>query len=163
MPIPEPGDEYAKLYDRISGSLYRYALVMLGSREQAEDVVQEVFVAVIRRGVKGMNSVEPYLRTSVRNACYSVLRQRRNGVPVHESFLEAVAGVSDAPDERLVVERALHDLPVEQREVVQLKVYQGLSFQEIAQATGESVNTVASRYRYGMEKLRGTFRERRTQ
>jgi RNA polymerase sigma-70 factor (ECF subfamily) len=46
---------------------------------------------------------------------------------------------------------------------VQLKVYQGLSFQEIAQATGESVNTVASRYRYGMEKLRGTFRERRTQ
>ena len=45
-------------------------------------------------------------------------------------------------------------LPAEQREVVHLKVFEGMTFQEIADLCGESINTVASRYRYAIEKLR---------
>ena len=51
------------------------------------------------------------------------------------------------------VERALGELPGEQREVVVLKIWAGLTFSQIAEALGESANTVASRYRYGLEKL----------
>jgi RNA polymerase sigma-70 factor (ECF subfamily) len=49
----------------------------------------------------------------------------------------------------------MRSLPPEQREVVHLKVFEGLTFQEIADLAGESINTVASRYRYALEKLRG--------
>jgi RNA polymerase sigma-70 factor (ECF subfamily) len=64
--------------------------------------------------------------------------------------------VFDRPDERMVhlVSRALSRLPDDQREVVILKIYQGLSFSEIAAICGSSVNTAASRYRYALAKLR---------
>ncbi|HUL74159.1 MAG TPA: sigma-70 family RNA polymerase sigma factor [Vicinamibacterales bacterium] len=159
--MSDAGEDFAQLYDRVSGSLYRYALMILASREQAEDVVQEVFATMMRRGVKNLNSVDGYLRTAVRNACYSALRLRRNGVPIAESLLEAIPGGQSAADERVMLEQALRSLPADQREVVHLKIYEGWSFQEIAATTGESVNTVASRYRYGIDKLRTALGERR--
>jgi RNA polymerase sigma-70 factor (ECF subfamily) len=61
---------------------------------------------------------------------------------------------ADDPDLRIAIERALRALPPEQREVVHLKAFDGMTFQEIADATGESINTIASRYRYAMEKMR---------
>jgi RNA polymerase sigma-70 factor (ECF subfamily) len=70
-------------------------------------------------------------------------------------LLETVAGDRDSnPDERLALEAALRELPAEQREVVHLKAFEGLTFQEISELTAESINTVASRWRYAMEKLR---------
>jgi RNA polymerase sigma-70 factor (ECF subfamily) len=64
---------------------------------------------------------------------------------------------TDRPDDRLALEKALRALPPEQREVIHLKVFEGHSFHEIAELTGESINTGASRYRYAMEKLRAMF------
>ena len=69
-------------------------------------------------------------------------------------MLETVEGQSGRHEERLALERALCELPPEQREVVHLKAFEGMTFQEIADAIGESINTVASRYRYAMEKMR---------
>jgi RNA polymerase sigma-70 factor (ECF subfamily) len=57
-------------------------------------------------------------------------------------------------EERLMLEQALRALPVEQREVVYLKVFEGLTFQEIAGRCGISINTAASRYRYATQALR---------
>ena len=57
------------------------------------------------------------------------------------------------PSAALLLERA-GELPAEQREVVYLKVFDGLTFKEIASVCGVSANTAASRYRYGIEKLR---------
>lgn len=72
-------------------------------------------------------------------------------------LLEAVDSTTDDPDSRLALEQALRLLPPEQREVIHLKVYEGLTFQEIAALIDESINTVASRYRYAMDKLRAHF------
>ena len=136
--MPEPSGEFARLYDRLAPSLYRYALMLLARREEAEDVVHQVFTAVMRRGAGDLNAVDRYLRASVRNACYSALRQRHNGPSAPEAFLEAVAASSpDSPDDRLMTEQALRNLPVDQREVVHLKIYEGWSFQEIAKMTGD--------------------------
>ena len=58
------------------------------------------------------------------------------------------------------MEQALQQLPAEQREVVHLKVWEGMTFQEIADVTGEGLNTAASRYRYTLEKLRAILTEK---
>ncbi len=70
------------------------------------------------------------------------------------ALLEHIALVDSEPDERLALERGIRSLTPEQREVVHLHVFDGLTFREIAEASGESINTVAARYRYALEKLR---------
>src|SRR6266851_3754704 len=149
-----PGDRIGELYDRFAAALYRYALMILADPTAAADVVQQVFVALLRLD-RAIESDEGYLRRAVRNECYSALRRRQRdpGAP-SEPLLEAIAAADDRPDLRIAIERAMLTLPAEQREVVHLKVFEGMTFQEIADLCGESINTVASRYRYGIEKLR---------
>jgi RNA polymerase sigma-70 factor (ECF subfamily) len=72
-------------------------------------------------------------------------------------ILETAEGHIDRPEERLALEEALRALPADQREVVHLKTFEGLTFQEIAELTDESINTIASRYRYAIEKLRASL------
>lgn len=145
-------------YSRNAASLFRYALMLLANHAEAEDAVQQVFTALATRGVGGIDSMDGYLRTSIRNECYSMLGRRRtqpdtNGLPL----LEAVAANDARSDDRLALEQGIRALPPDQREVIHLKVFEGRSFQEIADMTGESINTIASRYRYAMQKLRAAF------
>jgi RNA polymerase sigma-70 factor (ECF subfamily) len=151
-----PGDRIEALYDRFAASLYRYALMILADPSGAADAVQQVFVALLgRRGIV-LEFDEHYLKRAVRNECYSTLRRRRREIVevVEGSLLEGVTGSSDRPDEHLALERALRGIPPEQREVLHLKVFEGRTFQEIADLSGESINTVASRYRYAVKKLK---------
>jgi RNA polymerase sigma-70 factor (ECF subfamily) len=141
------------LYDRHADSLYRYAVMILADRAAAGDAVHQVFLGVARQPAGHVQCDERYLRRAVRNECYGLLRRRRDGA-VGEGLLEAVAAADERPDERLAVEAAMRTLPAEQREVLHLKVFEGFTFQEIAAQLGESINTVASRYRYAIEKLR---------
>src|SRR5205823_13902249 len=101
-----------------------------------------------------VDSGERYLRRAVRNECYSTLRRtRRDRAMGAEPLLESTGSTVDRPEERIAVERAMRTLPAEQREVVHLKVFEGMTFQEIANELDESINTVASRYRYAIEQL----------
>jgi RNA polymerase sigma factor (sigma-70 family) len=97
-----------------------------------------------------------YLRRSVRNECYSMLRARvsRQRRSPSGPWLEPVAPEGVAPEDRLALERALGELPPEQREVVHLHVFEGWTFQQVADASDTSINTVAARYRYALGKLR---------
>src|SRR5476651_315355 len=149
-------DRIGRLYDRFAGGLYRYALMILADPAGAADAVQQVFVALLGGSGGAVDDDERYLRRAVRNACYSALRQRRpNVVSASDApLLEAVDPRGDRPDERIAIEQAMRVLPPEQREVVHLKVFEGWTFQEIADLGGESINTVASRYRYAMDKMR---------
>ena len=148
-------ERIGRLYDRFSGVLYRYALMILADPAGAADAVQQVFVALLGGTGGAMDDEERYLRSAVRNACYSTLRQRRPNVSSASDtpLLEAVAA-RDQLDERIAIEQAMRALPAEQREVVHLKVFEGWTFQEIADVSAESINTVASRYRYAMDKMR---------
>ena len=148
-------ERIGRLYDRFAGGLYRYALMILAEPAGAADAVQQVFVALLGGAGSAMDDEERYLRGAVRNACYSTLRRRRPNVSSASDtpLLEAVAA-RDQLDERIAIEQAMRALPAEQREVVHLKVFEGWTFQEIADVSGESINTVASRYRYAMDKMR---------
>lgn len=146
-----PAAHVGRLYDQYGASLYRYALMLVADHAAAEDAIHQVFSRLIARP-RNIDEDERYLRRAVRNECYSALRTRvteRGQVPL----LEPVA--PDArPEERLALDAAIRGLPIDQREVIHLHVFEGRTFQEIADLTGESINTIASRYRYALEKLR---------
>ena len=149
----------ADWYDEHGQRLYRYALLILADRSAAEDAVQEAFVRlaeVLRKRKTGVTF--SYLATIVRNECYSALRRRRRRAESAEPLVEPAApGASE--EERMIVDTSLRALPAEQREVIYLKVFEGLTFQEIADRCGISLNTAASRYRYAAERLRRAFGE----
>ena len=156
------GDRLAVLYDRFAGTLFRHAAMILADRAAAADVVHTVFLKLAKAGSGGDVESLAYLRRGVRNECYSVLRTRRREIviAVAAPLLESVQAADDRPAERLALEQALQQLSAEQREVVHLKVWEGMTFQEIADLTGESLNTAASRYRYAIEHLRNVLSEK---
>lgn len=144
----------SELYDLHGARLYRYANVLLADAAAAEDAVQEAFCQLARAGRRdpGLVSVA-YLTTIVRNECFSALRRRRRQPAATTRLLEPRAPGSNE-EERLLLESALRVLPLEQREVIYLKVFEGLTFQEIGARCGVSLNTAASRYRYALAALR---------
>lgn len=151
-----------ELYGRHGESLYRFLLFKLGSAEDAEDVLQESFCRFARYDLRWKLIGDPraFVFRVARNEANRFLKRklgRREGERMIAAggmgaFAAAFASPSE-PSVALLLERT-GGLPAEQREVVYLKVFDGLTFKEIASACGVSANTAASRYRYGIEKLR---------
>ena len=150
-----------ELYDRYGEKMYHYAALRLGSPEDAEDVLQETFCRLARSSVRWAFVRDPkaFAFAVLRNEASRFLarraRRREEGVSVSAGW-DRLASVIDDPADIPSAElaRALAGLPDEQREVIVLKIFQDFSFKEIASVCGVSVNTAASRYRYGIEKLR---------
>ena len=165
MTAGDAKDEVGRLYDQFGAALYRYALMMLGRHDAAEDAVHQVFLAVLR-GTARLQEPEHYLRRAARNACYTRLRATgplmvdagTHSRPLLELVPDQGPG-QPGPEDRLALEAAIARLPPEQREVLHLHVFEGMTFKEVAEATGDPPNTVASRYRYAIEKLKMTFSE----
>lgn len=148
------------LYDQYANSLFRFAFSLVGSPDDAEDAVQEVFVSIARehKRVMRIRNVKAYLFMAARNTAYSRLRERRCQDRISEAMIlgneVCSVDVSSRFAESDAVNKAFAKLPVEQREVLALKVFEQMTFDEIASTIGASINTVSSRYRYGIAKLR---------
>jgi RNA polymerase sigma-70 factor, ECF subfamily len=155
-----PEHEAGRLYDAYGASLYRYAVMILASREGAEDVIQQVSAALLDARRRRIDDEERYLRRAVRNACYSALRHQkiRRGPAVDEALLEVAAEAAPVSEEdRIALAEAIRELPPDQREVIHLHIFEGRTFKDVAEMTGEPLNTIASRYRYALEKLKATL------
>ncbi len=146
----------AVIYDAYRAPVYHLLLARVGEKEQAEDILVEVFLALIERGrrVTGIRNLQAYLLKIARNKAARV--QRRRGDNTNNPA--TLAAVAESPLERTLDALAVHDalsqLPAEQAEVVVLKVWHELTFAQIGEVLDISPNTAASRYRYGLEKLR---------
>ncbi len=161
---PGPGthrDQVAALYDEHAASLFHYLLAVLGNRAEAEDVLQAVFVEVVRREglLAGIQSPRTYLLTVARRCAGRARKssQRRRLVETAAGtarLLEARSPRPDDPQETARLEQAILSLPVEQREVLVLRIFEELTFPEIGLVLGVSENTAASRHRYALQKLR---------
>jgi RNA polymerase sigma-70 factor (ECF subfamily) len=133
---------------------------MLGSREDAEDIVQEVFMGVLksRHRLVDVQDLGAYLFTALRRAAGRWAARRARGRALLQSAASTAPAAADRHEcshpssQRL--DQALASLPAEQREVITLKIDGELTFAQIAQVIGVSINTAASRYRYALEKLR---------
>src|SRR3972149_7170748 len=145
------GDEraFAELYDRFGVRLYRTALGILRSGEDAEDTVQEVFTALVRsrKALTKVNDLTAYLFSSWRRAAgQCVQRRQRESALLHAVEDVDVPSVQKRTNHPFAdhLEQALHGLPDEQREVISLKIDGELTFAQIAQVLGISINTARS-------------------
>ena len=147
--------ELEDAYDRFAGAIYGHALALTGHRADAEDAVQNVFVKLARRprSLASIGDLEAYLHVAVRHEALRILKRRPR--PAAEAGLALLAARNGLPgDEVARVNAALRELPAEQREVVILHLYDGLTFRRIGEILEVSPDTAASRYRYAREKLR---------
>jgi RNA polymerase sigma-70 factor, ECF subfamily len=144
---------YAALYDRLGRSLLRVARVMLQGSGEAEDVVQDVFVELVRHRdrLRQVEDLDAYVFAMLRNGVWRRLKRRRKE---EEHLRRIVPAGAERSGDLFELEEALNSLPAEQREVVALKVDGGLTFAQIAGILNVNPNTAASRYRYALEKLR---------
>jgi RNA polymerase sigma-70 factor (ECF subfamily) len=153
------------LYGRQGEKLYRYLVFRLGSPEDAEDVLQEVFCRFARYTLrwKFVRNPQAFVFRVARNEANRFLRRklgRREGEAMilsgaERGFTVAFAAPEE-PDSALLLRR-VEELPADQKEVVFLKIFEGLTFNEIGSVCGIPANTAASRYRYGIEKLRAAM------
>lgn len=147
----------AQLYERYRTRLLRFSLTLLKNKQNAEDVVQNVFeklqseCGTIRNGL----SMQSWLFTVARNEAFGELRKRKGDALDEEMLWEG-----DLPDEELErkvqkerVQRVLENLHAPYREVIVLREYENMSYEEIAAVTKTSVSSVKSRLFHARKAL----------
>lgn len=149
----ETTDWGEKLYEAKAAELILYGRALGLSHAEAEDVVQETFLAILQQPLLPLRP-EHYCVRSFRNRA---LNYRRSLWRRLTRELESKRWFEMSPEESLTERaamRCLGELPVEQREVIVLKIWHGYTFEEIAELQDISPNTVSGRYRYGLQKIR---------
>ena len=150
-------EEVRELYDRHGAVLLAYACSFVADAGIAEDVVHQVFVKLLKGKTAVPDAPLGYLYRAVRNAALNVRRNGRREAPLdaENTWFAHRGGDREAA---IALQAALLELPEEQRAAVMMRVWSGMTFEEIAEASGVSLNTVASRYRYALGKLRERLR-----
>jgi RNA polymerase sigma-70 factor (ECF subfamily) len=148
-----------ELYDVAASKIYGLALWRTGSKEDAADVVQDVFVRIAEQGARLAKVRNPraWIMTVAHRAAIDVIRRRsrRQTEPLEDClFLTAAAADGERTLEATQVSALLAGLPDTHRVVIYLKFFAGCTFAEIGDFVGVPKFTAASRYRNGIEKLR---------
>jgi RNA polymerase sigma-70 factor, ECF subfamily len=151
-------DWQQQLYETKAAELILYGRALGLSHSEAEDVLQETFVALLKLEQEPANAVH-YAVRGFRNRALNhrrgFLRRITRELESHRWFDRASG---ETPEERAAM-TCLQKLPAEQREVIVLKIWHEHTFEAIGELLELSPNTVAGRYRYGMEKIRACLRE----
>lgn len=162
--MSDPRVDIEALYDEQGSALFAFVLNLTRSEADTKDILQEIFCRVAR---------EPALLDNIRKPgaflmkmAYRLVVDQHRRKDVRDRHVESAsvteifAATAD-PDERefrRALTEAMSALPAEQRAVLHLKLWEELTFEQIAEALEISANTAASRYRYGIDKLRDALR-----
>ena len=147
------------IWNAYSSDLLGYLVGFFCSRDEAEDTLQDVFVAIAkkRETVAQALKLKPYLFRLARNLALNRIgkeKRKQQGSQEVGRWLEIEGEGMEHSLDTERVEIALSELPEDQRSVIGLKFFRHMTFQEIARMLEISQNTAASRYRYGMGKLK---------
>ncbi len=153
---------FAELYDACADRVHHYLVVRLGSRSDADDVLQETFVCLARtrRRLARVENVEAYVFATARNEAIRWLQRHARRGRLREVLSRESLFHEAAREDALAFETAewvvasLARLSEDLREIVELKIYGNLTFREISEVTRLPQGTVATRYRSAMVKLR---------
>ena len=159
MSEPTHEEPWKICYAQLAPKLLLFARQWVASVADAEDVVQTAFVKFWRHQPEAGPEHYPLLYSAVRTSALDLIRtdsrrgRREQVVATHpeEPFFDPVIGQRENSE---LINTALQHLPESQREVLVLRIWGELSFAEIATTLGDSINTVASRYRYALDSLR---------
>jgi RNA polymerase sigma-70 factor (ECF subfamily) len=148
-------DRIRLLYEQHARGLVTYACSILSEFAAAEDVLHRVFERLLRGDIELREPPVPYLYRAVRNAAIDSLRKESRNVGLADDWFKS----SEKSHEAVVLlQSSLRELPEEQREIVVMHIWGQLTFDEAAAVLEISPKTAASRYRYGLAKLREQFR-----
>lgn len=157
------GDALRRIYEKYKGDLLKLAVALSRDPSIAEDVVHDVFVSFAQAAerLKVSGNLKSYLATSVVNRIRNRNRALRRHGTVGLDEVDPPASDGESPADWIICSEelrrlngALHRLPYPQREVIVLHLHGGMKFREIAALQSDSINTIKSRYRYGLDKLR---------
>ena len=162
------GDDSAlgRLYDRYAGLLVGLSRRILGSQEEAEDVLQEVFVQVwnqAKRYDRSRSSVSTWLVLITRSRSIDRLRTKQVIARTAQSAYEEDPKLDTSPEgmgnvldheRRVRLRDELSKLPDEQRQIIELSFFEGMTQTEISSSTGVPLGTVKTRTLLAMKKLR---------
>jgi RNA polymerase sigma factor (sigma-70 family) len=155
-------DALGCIYEKYENYLLTLAGGLLGDCSAAEDVLHDVFCNFIRsrEKIKLRGNLKGYLGTCVVNLARDRIRSRNRGA-VGLDVSEPVVSDANRPDQSVILSEesrqltdALGQLPYEQREIIIFHLRGGMKFRQIADMQSVSANTIKSRYRYGLDKLR---------
>jgi RNA polymerase sigma-70 factor (ECF subfamily) len=155
-----------RLYDEHAQALFAFLLNFTRHEADTHDLLQELFVKLANRPelLDDVRDERAFLLRLAHNLAIDLIRHRGTREKNYEQLANAPAQIfasAAEPDERAFREAlsaALGEIPSDQRAVVHLKLWGGLTFEQIAALLGIPLNTAASRYRYGLDKLRERLR-----
>jgi RNA polymerase sigma-70 factor, ECF subfamily len=150
------------VYEKYKRDMLGLAISLSRDRATGEDIVHDVFVSFVRISpkLKLRTSLRSYLLSSVANRVRNMGRikpmealpgERKENSGIHPLPPDCIAIAQEQDD---LVDNAMAQLPYDQREIITLHIQGKMKFREIAASQITSINTVQSRYRYGLEKLR---------
>ena len=160
------GPDLRRLYDEHAQPLYAFLLNLTRNEADTRDLLQDIFIKLARDPdlLAGVQDERAFLIRLAHNAAIDLMRRRGTRDKTREQFtvetvsLFAPARQSGRKTFHAALADALAGLPPDQRAVVHLKLWAGLTFEQIASALEIPPNTAASRYRYGLDKLRERLR-----
>ncbi len=152
-----------RIHDAHIAAMFSHGMALLRNEASVRDLLQDVFVklAESRTTINQSATERGYLLKMVHNAAIDRMRRekiRHDHSPTPSRDLFARCPDPDREAFRGQLELSLDQLPHDQREAVVLKLWEGCTFEEISGICGVPLNTAASRYRYGIEKLRQLLR-----
>lgn len=145
--------EIRLLYEQHGAALLLYTRSFAVDAAAGEDLVHEVFLKLLRGETAVPDMPLAYLYRAVRNAALNALRDRSD----HAAWDDQITWFQHREgkqEEELALQSALGELPEDQRATVIMRIWGGMTLEEIAEATAVPLSTAASRYRYALEKLR---------
>ncbi len=151
-----------RIYEKYETYLVTVATALLNNTHAAEDVLHDFFVSFVESAdkVKMNGSLKAYLAVCVANLARNKIK-RKQLEPGELDENEQITSTAFGPDllaiqneQTEMLNLALSQLPHEQKEVIVLHLHGNMRFTQIAKLRGASVNTIRSRYRYGLDKLR---------
>jgi RNA polymerase sigma factor (sigma-70 family) len=164
------GHEYAfeVLINRYKDKIYTSVYMLVKDKYLAEDIFQDAFLKIIKTIKEGRYAEQgkflPWAIRVAHNLCMDHFRRSRQQIPVtlpDGQDISYMFGAGDMPSDSIEkrqvcnsVRKLVEELPEEQREVIVLRVYADLSFKEISELTGVSINTALGRMRYALINLR---------
>ncbi len=171
--------DWSALFVRYQAMAVRFVQGIVGSADQAEDLVQDAFRSIFERSQRGELALESleharnYLFRALHNLAIDALRspaQRASELPEGEELVShrpgPVAGLEQAETRALreslnqEVQDAMHTLKPKEEEVIRMRYGEGLRYREIAERTGTSVSTLQGRLEGALNKIRGKLGKR---
>ncbi|MBK8091825.1 MAG: RNA polymerase sigma factor [Verrucomicrobiaceae bacterium] len=154
--MPPTEETLTRLHADHALSVYRFAWSITKDASMAEDVVQELFLKLARDAdaVTSAHSERGMIFTLARNLALDALRRRTRERDALSSLEQPLPTWFEPTTDPEQITTALATLPEEQRSVIHLHVWEEMTFREIGEMLSLPTQTVASRYRYALEKLR---------